>query len=464
MPYAELDFGPEPPPGPTLVDWSVLVLRAAWRRKWIAAVVCFLAFDAAVVYYRTRTPMYRVEAKILAQRQQALPSAVRPGAPDDAPTRSAWEIIHRRENLIDLINEAKLLPPRGAVPPPSGFRERISRALSSLTGNPAPADDAEPTETLVRQLDKALEVTTADGTITVAIDWPDARQAYRLVESALQNFLEARHLQEVTAIDEVISLLRGRAETLRDELERTVEEARRQSARDTSRLARLATPQVQPAQPSEELVRLKSKLDAKDRAIADVEEFRRRRLADLQAQLDAQRGVYSDAHPSILALRQDIGALSRESPQIAALREEAEKLRRDYQARLAREPRRQGLGAPLAATGLAFAAGGAEDNEGVREARLQYQHTLGRLNAAQLELDTARAAFKYRYNVVWPPEVPREPVSPKPEKILGLGALASLLLGLLAAAAPDLWKGRIVERWQVERSLDLPILGQVSRE
>jgi uncharacterized protein involved in exopolysaccharide biosynthesis len=455
-------------PGPNLIDWGLLVLRAAWRRKWIAIAVFLVGIDAAAVYYRTKAPVYRVEARILAQRQQSLPSVVRPGAPDDAPTRSAWEIVHRRENLIALIRETNLLPAPGTTPARAGLQERLRRAVAGLTGRPlAPAADEDPMDALVRRLDQALEVTTAEGTITVAILWPDPQQAYRLVEGALQNFLEARHLQEVTAIDEVISLLHGRAATLRDQLERAVEEARRQAVRDGSRLARMTAPLALPPQPSEDLVRLKSMLDAKERAIADVEEFRRRRLADLQAQLDAQRGVYSEAHPSIINLRQDIEALSRDSPQMAALREEEGKLRRAYAARLAQEGRRSGPGsAGMAGVGASppGAIPSVDDNERVREARFQYQHMLERVNAAQLDLDAARAAFKYRYNVIWPPEVPRQPVSPKPEKIFGMGAIASFLLALFAAAVPDLRSGRIVERWQVERSLDLPILGDLGRK
>jgi capsular polysaccharide biosynthesis protein len=54
-------------------------------------------------------------------------------------------------------------------------------------------------------------------------------------------------------------------------------------------------------------------------------------------------------------------------------------------------------------------------------------------------------------------------VSPDPAKIFGAGLLASLLLAMAAAVAPDLWSGRIVQRWQMERSLDLPILGEVRR-
>ena len=85
------------------------------------------------------------------------------------------------------------------------------------------------------------------------------------------------------------------------------------------------------------------------------------------------------------------------------------------------------------------------------------------MSGAQLELDAVRAAFKYRYNVIWPAEVPVDPVSPNRTKILGAGLLGALLMAFLAAAAPDLQSGRIVERWQVERSLDLPILGEITK-
>jgi hypothetical protein len=40
--------------------------------------------------------------------------------------------------------------------------------------------------------------------------------------------------------------------------------------------------------------------------------------------------------------------------------------------------------------------------------------------------------------------------------------IVSLLLALVAAVAPDLRSGRVVERWQVERTLDLPVLAEVN--
>ena len=455
-----------PATGPSPVDWILLVLRAAWRRKWIAVVVFLVGMGGSALYYRSRTPLYRAEAKIFTQRGQSLPSAVRPGAPDDAPTRSAWDIVHRRENLISLVKETNILP---AAPEPglkTGAGSGIGSWLQQLLGvSVDPLSEGDATDALVGRLNKALEVTTEEGTITVAIYWPDPQQAFRLVEGAVQNFLEARHLQEVSAIDEVISLLQGRAATLREQLDRVVAEDRRDSTRDLGRpLAGSSSPSLAIPQ-SEELVRIQSMLEAKRRAIADVEEFRRRRLADLQAQLDAQRAVYAEAHPSLINLRGDIEALSRESPQVAGLREEEARLRKEYQIRLAQEPRaRQALApSPHGATSAPTSIGTPSlESERVRNARLQYQQMIDRVTAGQISLDTARAAFKYRYNVIWPPEVPKTPSSPRPGKILGLGALASLLLSILAAAWPDLKSGRIMERWQVERSLDLPILGELS--
>jgi hypothetical protein len=306
-------------------------------------------------------------------------------------------------------------------------------------------------------------------TIAIEIDWPDAQQAYRIVDGALQNFLEARHVQDVTALDEAISILKGRAAVLRDELFKVSEETRWALQQDASRAARsmapAAAPPPLPPPASEELVRLRSLLDAKARSISDVEEFRRRRLAELQAQYDARRAVYAEAHPEMANLRLDIAALNRDSAQITALREEERRLRDEYQARLAREPAvRPAAHAAIPQRPLAESVGAAvEQSERVREARIRYQQVLESVNQAQIELDTARSAFKHRYKVIWPPQVPKRPVSPNPLKVFGVGGLASIVFALLVAAAADWRSGRVLERWQVERQLDLPVIAEIRK-
>ncbi len=459
------DFDDDDEEGPSPGDWAKLLLRAAWRRKLLFLAVLVAASAGVFAYYRTKTPLYRVEAKIFVQRQSMVPSSVRPQG-DDSPISTAWELVHRRENLMALAKAANLM----ATPslPPVSLAEKIKSGDTR----------EDPVERMIKILNKRLLVTTDDGgTITVTFDWPDPQKAYRVVDGTLTNFIEARHVQEVTAIEDVMSVLRARAAKARDDLSHVTDEVRREGTVPAATVREQAAEKPRPIPaapkpPSDELVRLKSLLDGKQRAIEDVEEFRRRRLAELHARLDELRNTYSDAHPMVVQVKQDIDSLSKESSQVAGLRADEATLRKQYEALLAKEgvtdaaatqqlqstriltttpsvPRSRAAGTPV------------EDDERVRGARFEYQQIEERVNAAQLELDAVRAAFKYRYNVVWPPQVPVDPVSPNPVKIFGAGILAAFMLAFGAAAAPDLRAGRIVERWQVERTLDLPILGEV---
>lgn len=459
----DLDFEPEDAVerlGPDPLDWAFFLLRAPKRRKLLFAAVLVMGCAAVFAYYALKPRTYRVEARILAQQHQVLPSGFRASG-EDNPARTAWEVIHRRDNVLALIKNANLLHESSKEEEPGGLLARLGLAK----------EPGDPLDDMVALIDKLLLVTTDDGTITVSLDWYDPQQAYAIVDGALQNFIEARHVQEVTAIDEVLSVLRVREAKARDQLERVTEDVRREALEgprepQPQRVAVAAAPRGA----SDEVIRLKSLLESKERSIADVEEFRRRRLTDLHAQLDEKRTTFSEAHPSIIQLRQDIDALSKESPQVVALQAEAAKLRSEYEGRLARESALSGGGgAPVALPRGAPRPRSAtpppvEDDERVRDARIQYQQIVERVNAAQIELDAVRAAFKYRYNVVWPPQIPREPYSPKPGKILGIGFLASLVFAFLCAALPDLKSGRIVERWQVERGLGITVLAEIEKK
>jgi uncharacterized protein involved in exopolysaccharide biosynthesis len=433
-------------------DWYGFVLSAVRRRPWTFTFVLLLGLGAATGYYVLKKPVYYVETRILAQRQQALPSMIRTAGGDEAPTRTASEFVHQRENLLALVREANLAPvSRNPAAGPTGG------VISRLLGN----EEEDPFNSLVVSLDRALKVTTGDGVITISIEWSDPQQAYHLVESALQNFLEARQVQDITAFDEAISLMQGRVAVLRQQLDR--EEAR--EASPSLQSEPVPSPEGVPArtgstrsqQPAtEELARLKSMVAAKERAVRDMEDARRRRLLELQAQLEERRGIYSDAHPTVIALRREIESLGTESKQLLSLRDEESTLRAEYAARLAAEPRpaRTYRALPSQAT----RSGSGMESERLREARAQYQNMINRVNEAQLALDTARAAFKHRYTVIRPAEVPRSPYSPKPLRVFGLGGVLAILLAALAVALPDLTSGRILERWQLERALDLPVL------
>ena len=466
LPGFEVDDAPVWPQRPNLPERIAFTIHAVWRRKLLAALIFFGGFAASGVYLSLRTPTYHVETKILAQKQQPLASVVRPI--EDVPTRSASDLIHRRENLILLIKQTGLYSEGGPARPPWYRRLPLLRSLPSRS-----ASDDDPLSSVVARLDKALLVTTGEGTITIEINWPSAQQAYRLVEAALQNFLEVRHAQEITTVEEVVSQLQARASTLRKQLDEVIQEVQREAPRDTSGSRATASASGPAAAASratrraqgEEMVRLRSSLEAKQRAIRDMEDFQRKRLADLQAQLEEKRGIYSDAYPGVVSLQQDIEALSQESPKIGALRQEEAQLRAEYSARLGKETVPEEGVSPAArvtASRRERELSPAQE-ERLRDARFSYQQMIERINAAQLELDAARAAYKYRYALIWPAQVPKRPVSPKPPKVLGLGALASFLLAVFAATLAEVRTGRVVERWQVERTLNLTVLAELRR-
>lgn len=448
----------EPASATSLADWASFAMGSL-RRRWILSMAVFLAGMATTIaYFAWSRPMYEVETRILAQRQLAVPSAVRSAGSGDPPTRTAEDLILRRENLVDLIKRAGLMD---GLEGPREEPSALDRALFKLGLGPEPAN-VDPLGAMVDRLHKALQVKTSDDVIRISIKWRDPIQAYQIVEGSLQNFLEARQTQEITAIDEAIALLQSRLAGLRGQLDR--EESRRDDSRreDPGAYDPVVAPRAEGKAPtSAELARIRSLLDAKERAIRDMEDFRRKRLLELQSQLAERRNVYAEAHPVVIGLKKEVDAFSLESPQVAELRNQERQLREEYAAQLAAEghPRSGARVSPPRVVRENRGTGTTQDDR-VKDVRGQYLHMLERINAVQLELDGARAAFKHRYKVIWPAELPRDPVSPNPWKILPLGLLGSLLLALLAAVLPDVWSRRIFEAWQVERDLGLEILSE----
>jgi hypothetical protein len=229
-------------------------------------------------------------------------------------------------------------------------------------------------------------------------------------------------------------------------------------------------------------------IEAKRRAVTELEEFRRKRIAELQSELESRRASYTEVHPAIVDLKHAITAASKESPQVSKLRGDLRELEGEFStlggAAKAADPDavptpRVGSGGTWSSTGAArnklsgdvirIEQGSAEERDPeIEYARSKlkfsitaYQALEDKIQRARIDLDTAEAAFKYRYTVVAPPEVPRGPMSPKVPLVLIAAAVVGLLVGLLGAVAVDLRRGVFQESWQVEQFLTLPVLGSV---
>ena len=443
-------------------------------RRWRLGAGVFVAVVAATVAAFMAMPRtYHTEVKLLAQRNLVMPALGNPGrtvpADSDAPTRLAAETVLKRANLISVIHATQLIEEwdrtRATV---LKLKDRVLRVFGG-----APTEE-DKLEALIGLLRKRVYVLADEGTVTIVIDWPDANTAGRIAEQMQQNFLEERHASEVSSIADAISILEGHAAALRETIDRAGAEARSASPRPSLavgvRPAAMAAPRSAPsATPGADVLPLQVLLEAKERAIADLEEFRQKRLTELQTLLAEQQKTYGPSHPAIADTRRSIEAVSGESPQIASLKQEEAELREQIRRQTHQaNPATASPAGPLPSTsyGLrqfkpadppqSFAA------SRLKSATAEYEDLLGRLEAARIELDTARAAFKYRYGVISPAQVPKKPARPGPAFLL-IGLVLAAFCGLAAPVVADVGRGRVVESWQVERFLGLDVLGEGGR-
>jgi hypothetical protein len=329
-----------------------------------------------------------------------------------------------------------------------------------------------------------MKVEIGDGTVDIGITWPDAVMARRIIEVAQQNYLETRHVAEVAAISETLGILELHTSEAQGAIDAALKNLQRvqnglHRGRTAARQARRDGPETPvddsgPDVPARELAQLELLLRAKQRAVSDLEDFRARQLAEVRAQLAQQGTVYSKSHPVIVELEQRLEAVQKDSPQLARLRHEEDDLIKQIEAKgggrkvavrkasLTAGRRATAVSAPVAAELERNPVFGLAEDQ-LRMALARHQELLMRVEAAQLELDTTRAAFKYRFSVVKPAQTPRAPVSPNVALILLAGLLGAVLFAFFACAALDLWRGVPCEPWQIERQLKLPVLLSVKR-
>jgi uncharacterized protein involved in exopolysaccharide biosynthesis len=357
------------------------------------------------------------------------------------------------------------------------FKDQLFRLITGALS------DEEKLEIMVSTLEKRFNVFTMDQTVVIRIDWPDAQMARQLVETAQQNFLEARHVQEVSAISEAISILEMHAAETQTGIEEAIKQVQGvadERKRGTKPIApRARAPVVGNNEaPAQELAQIKFLIRTKRRSLGDLEDFRNRRLTELNAQLAEQRVIYSANHPTVVDMEQRISALTKESPQVLALKRDEEALVAEYKSRGGRDvvnlsdmggsPRSVITSGGDLDAALSSLMPSLDDDpamlvarDQLRMATARYQDLLMRIDAARIELDTARAAFKYRYSVVSPALTPRKPISPNVLLIIFGGLLGAVACAFFASTLMDLKGGRLIETWQVESQLGLPVLAEL---
>lgn len=465
------------------------VLRSPRRRPRLAATTFVLvaAFGLTIAAALPRT--YNAEVKLLAQRTsviRALSSSNKDVGAADNPTKNVADMIMRHENLVALVKQADLVDRFYATRPPMlRFKDDVVAWMGG------PRSEQDKLRGVVGTLEKRLTVTTDEATVVISVDWPEPQMAYELVTLVQKNFLEARYDSDVAVITDSIAVLQEHAKSEATQVDAAIEAYQRVSAEQAGKVAllrapappvgaasRARPPATNSAVPSS-LVdpELAKSLEEKRREIRAIESERQRQLDGLKQQLAQAQLTLTPMHPAVIAVQQKIDALAVPNPELARLKDEERGLMAQIAPTFSAPPSApQPLGASPPAAGappgtaapppLPQSFFGEDGPTQLAHSKLEaairsYENAMERVDAANVELDITRTAFKYRYTVVTPAELPSGPKKAMGPLVGIASVLGAALLALLVAALADLAAGRVLESWQVRRRLKIEVLGEL---
>jgi hypothetical protein len=426
--------------------------RAAVRRSWVSMMVLTLIFGAAGVMAARWAPRtYSAEVRLLVRKTDVMPALAHPrrSVPPstDSLTQSAGDLIRDRQALASIVDRYELAR-RWDADRPAALRVK-DQVFAWLGAAPSEADKAE---VLVDVLAKRIAVTVDGQIITVKARWTDAATTLDLVEAATEAYLQARRRVDIDAIAETYALLERTADGARHDVERQIA-----ASTLSQRTRALLTPMVEsvePMRPAEDPL-----VPTRSRAIEALAERDRLRDAHeaavktLEDELADRLTRETTRHPDVQALSRQVEQARVMPGELAEAIAEADRLAAAY---LAAGGRVAGL-TPVRATQPGPApvvdrprpavslTRVLEDDEATLYARsllessiAAYQDLLERLSNTRIELETARAAFDYRYTTVAAARLPRKADSPN-GLLMVIGALvAGFGVGVLRAAAVEL--------------------------
>ena len=460
-----------------------LFLRAPLRRPRLAIASLLLTLTLGVLAAVYWPRSYTCEVRILAQRDQVLPALGNPGRAGtrdtDSLTRNAADTILQRANILAMIKQLDLVDRWVATRQP--ILRLKDRLVSSVFGV---RSDEDRRLDLVGLLEKRLAVGSDESSITISVEWPDRQLSFEIVAFLQKNFLEARYDTNVNVISEAIRILEARAKPESAEVDAGLAELTKlegqqgpegqdvapgspRAGRGGVRWAPLATSPSAVARTGEATEEL---ADVR-RQIRLVKDDHDRQLMDAQNALADARATLGPRHPTVMGLGEKVAQLGQAPPELRTPQARERVLVAQLGATSAR-PRSGWVSSPLSAAAPVAPPPARLDTRDAPDVTLarsklqavsgKYSELLSRIEAANLELAVTRAAFKYQYSVVRPAEVPREPSKPNAPLILLASILAAALLTILVPGGLDLWRGRFVEAWQVERWLKMPVLGALA--
>jgi uncharacterized protein involved in exopolysaccharide biosynthesis len=467
-----------------LLDFGRYCMRAVLRHPRLGLSLFFVAVGIAFMAALAMPNTYSVTARILTKRSYIIPSLVSPQRAipidSDRPTHGAAETILSfsfREELFEAVNLRLLL---------ERYQSRYERFYSKLqTIVGGEVDPRKIRAGLIELLGRSIEVDVIHGrVISIEVTWSHPAVAHTLAQAIVDQYLRHQKGAEIDEIHDTVDIIQRtliRTHARLTETSATLTELiRRKEGELTQRLTvresreRRTVSFRRPAATALESTARDGDQDQAQR----IREMERqlRRLVDQHGQrLDRARQNLKRLEESLGPRHPDLQAARREVEEARPVPAEITKLRAQVATARARLPTPQSSAAPSGARFEVVQMPLSEDvynalqadpevghmMEEVNKYAVEYGALLDRLEAAELEIEMANAAFAYRYTVTQPPTFPTQPISSKRKLVLVAGVFFGTLFAFAACLLSELASGRLRARWQVERLLGVPVLGEV---
>jgi acyl carrier protein phosphodiesterase len=298
----------------------------------------------------------------------------------------------------------------------------------------------------------------------------------------VKNFLDARYQSEVGVIPARLKIQEGFVTQAHKDLEVAAQQlVVLQAQKDPKKRVDVFIPTLPPTvrdvnEPPPD-PQLQAQLDNVRGQINALQGAKLQRLAELNQQLVEQQQQKGPQHPDIIALKAQINAMQQDPPQLAQLKAQEGSLQQQIADKRAAQRAATPSPAPQPRITAASRDAGVTTAEplpasapkNVQDAQVQfdsasgkYQELVKNLQAIQLELQTADAAYKNRYKVTHPAEVPAGPKRPVGLIAVLIGVLATIAAVLMVAALADRFSGIFFEPRDVRDRLGLPVFATFS--
>jgi uncharacterized protein involved in exopolysaccharide biosynthesis len=448
----ETETAERPDASPT---WVVNYLpRIIWERRYFVLISLIFSLVAASVAAFALPTTYRSTATLLVQ-SQGLPTSVvespAAGAVEQRIARIREQVLSRGD-LIQLIEQNDLYA-----------SERQSKPLSKII-------DRMKKDTTVGALagDIGQQSGTQSNTIAIAMsfDYPDPAKAQAVLQSFVSKFLSMDSQDVENQASLTVRFLQDQANKLQSQISDIEGQLTALKAKNGAALAASgAPPLIDTGSFSAQITALQNE----NRQL--IGQARRPQqsnsaLAAAEAQLAAAQAQYNDTHPDVIAAKERVNQLrkiTQSSDQGSAIQEQI--AANNNAIRQLMEQRDATLARANAAVAGQARAPAIEEQAMQMESRAntlrnQYQTVSENLLKAQNSARMASEQRAERLSLVEPASLPDRPFSPNRPLLIGAGAAAGLIFGLLLALGLELVNRPIRSPRQLEQ-LGLPVIGVV---